>query len=100
MASSNSISDTTDEKPVEEDHAQRKPSTEQRNTEEDKMPTNAIPEPHRSFGFWMIMVALCITGLLAAFENTVVATSLPTIVTDLEVGGNYVWITNAFFLTR
>ncbi|KAL4876599.1 major facilitator superfamily domain-containing protein [Aspergillus karnatakaensis] len=35
-----------------------------------------------------------------ALENTVVATSMPTIVRALDIGDNYVWITNAFFLTR
>jgi hypothetical protein len=50
--------------------------------------------------FWGIMVALCITSLLAALENTVVATSLPTIVDELNIGSNFEWITNVFFLTR
>ncbi|KAF2185493.1 MFS general substrate transporter [Zopfia rhizophila CBS 207.26] len=56
-------------------------------------------KPARGFTFWAIIVALCITSLLAAFENTVVATSLPTIVEKLQIGNNYVWITNVFFLT-
>lgn len=46
------------------------------------------------------MTALCITGLLGALENTVVTTSLPTIVQELNIGQNYIWITNIFFLTR
>ncbi|KAJ5457347.1 Major facilitator superfamily domaingeneral substrate transporter [Penicillium desertorum] len=35
-----------------------------------------------------------------ALENTVVSTSMPTIVEDLSIGDNYIWITNVFFLTR
>lgn len=60
----------------------------------------SIEKPKRGFQFWAIIVALCIVGLLAALENTVVTTSLPTIVHDLNVGANYIWITNVFFLTR
>jgi hypothetical protein len=50
--------------------------------------------------FWAIMATLCVVGLLAAFENTVVATSLPFIVEELNLGENYIWIPNVFFLTR
>ncbi|KAJ5553985.1 Major facilitator superfamily domain general substrate transporter [Penicillium frequentans] len=53
----------------------------------------------RGFKFWAIILALCVTGLLGALENTVVSTSMPTIVEDLGIGDNYIWITNAFFLT-
>lgn len=54
----------------------------------------------REWRFWAISPALCITSLLAAVEGTVTSTALPTIVYDLDVGENYVWIVNAFFLTR
>jgi hypothetical protein len=54
----------------------------------------------RSLAFWGIMVALCITSLLAALENTVISTSLPTIIDALNIGSNYEWINNVFFLTR
>ncbi|KAM5438229.1 hypothetical protein McanMca71_007966 [Microsporum canis] len=58
------------------------------------------PTPtHKGYRFWGIMVALCITGLLGALENTVVTTSLPTIVEELNIGAEYIWITNIFFLT-
>lgn len=55
---------------------------------------------HKSYQFWGIMVALCITGMLGALENTVVTTSLPTIVEELSIGPDYIWVTNIFFLTR
>lgn len=58
------------------------------------------PKEARGFTFWAIIVALCITSLLAALENTVVSTSLPFIVDRLKIGKNYVWITNGFFLAR
>jgi hypothetical protein len=62
-----------------------------------------IPKPlpmKRGFQFWAIIFALCVTGLLSALENTVVSTSMPVIVRELNIGDNYVWITNAFFFTR
>ncbi|KAJ6131688.1 Major facilitator superfamily domain general substrate transporter [Penicillium samsonianum] len=57
------------------------------------------PPMKRGFQFWTIIFTLCVTGLLGALENTVVSTSMPTIVEDLNIGENYIWITNAFFLT-
>ncbi|OQE39080.1 hypothetical protein PENCOP_c007G03307 [Penicillium coprophilum] len=57
------------------------------------------PPMKRGFQFWAIIFSLCVTGLLGALENTVVSTAMPTIVDDLNIGDNYIWITNAFFLT-
>ena len=54
----------------------------------------------RGFQFWAIIASLCVTGLLSALENTVVTTSLPTIVHELKLGDSYIWVTNVFFLTR
>jgi len=53
----------------------------------------------RGWRFWAIIAGLSVTGLLSAIEATVVSTSLPTIVHDLNVGNNYAWIVNAYFLT-
>ena len=66
-------------------------------TNDGKKPSEVTP---RDFRFWAIIASLCITGLLGALENTVVTTSLPTIVRALNLGDNYIWITNVFFLTR
>ena len=59
-------------------------------------PTKFKPSPR----FWAILSTLCVIGLLSALENTVVTTSLPFIVTELNLGENYIWVTNIFFLTR
>ncbi|OTA57893.1 MFS general substrate transporter [Hypoxylon sp. EC38] len=64
-----------------------------------QIPSALDEKPQRGFRFWAIIVALCIVSLLSAAENTVVVTSLPTIVEKLKVGQDYVWITNVFFLT-
>lgn len=54
----------------------------------------------RGLRFWSIIIGLGISSLLVALENTVVSTSLPTIVDDLHIGQGYVWTINIFFLTR
>lgn len=58
------------------------------------------PAFNRDWRFWMIMVTLVISTLLSSLESTVVITSLPTIVADLKIGSDYIWITNVYFLTR
>ncbi|KAI0384690.1 MFS general substrate transporter [Hypomontagnella monticulosa] len=62
-------------------------------------PDDTSESPKRGYRFWAIIIALCTMSLLSAAENTVVITSLPTIVERLNVGHDYVWITNVFFLT-
>ncbi|TGJ86270.1 hypothetical protein E0Z10_g2472 [Xylaria hypoxylon] len=55
----------------------------------------------RGIRFWAILIGLGVTNLLGALENTVVTTSAPFIVTDLRLlDGDYIWITNAFFVAR
>ncbi|KAI1084610.1 MFS general substrate transporter [Whalleya microplaca] len=60
---------------------------------------DTFSKTRKSYRFWAIIFALCIVSLLSAAENTVVVTSLPTIVEKLDVGQDYVWISNIFFLT-
>jgi hypothetical protein len=57
-------------------------------------------QSHKDIRFWGIMVALCIATLLGGLETTIVTTSLPTIVHELSIGDDYVWIVNVLFLTR
>ena len=57
--------------------------------------TNFKPTPR----FWAILITCAVVGLLSALENTVVTTALPHIVADFDMGENYIWITNIFFLT-
>ncbi|KAH8666575.1 major facilitator superfamily domain-containing protein [Xylariales sp. PMI_506] len=53
----------------------------------------------KSWRFWAIFPSLMVTTLLSAMEVTVVSTSLATIVHDLDIGKNYVWIVNSFVLS-
>lgn len=52
----------------------------------------------RDYRFWSIIFALCTMMILCSLENTVVVTSLPTIVKELGLGSSYIWVTNIFFL--
>ncbi|KAH7329611.1 major facilitator superfamily domain-containing protein [Stachybotrys elegans] len=53
----------------------------------------------QDYRFWGIIFSLCTVSLLASLETTVIVTSLPSIVADLEFGESYVWVGNIFFLT-
>ncbi|EJU01285.1 MFS general substrate transporter, partial [Dacryopinax primogenitus] len=53
----------------------------------------------KDFGFWMIILSLCVTSILAALDLTAVSTALPTIVDDLHGGSDFVWIGSAFTLS-
>jgi hypothetical protein len=55
---------------------------------------------HPGFRLWVIILSLGVTLLLTALENTVVAVAGPYIVADLNMGEDYIWITNAFFICR
>jgi len=54
---------------------------------------------NRDARFWAIIATLCVIGLLSALENTVVTTAGPTLISELDLKENYIWITNVFFLT-
>ncbi|XXH02407.1 hypothetical protein Hte_008782 [Hypoxylon texense] len=53
-----------------------------------------------SVRLYAIVVGLGTTNVLAALENTVVSAAAPVLVTDLQLGDNFIWITNALFLAR
>ncbi|KAI5458155.1 major facilitator superfamily domain-containing protein [Mariannaea sp. PMI_226] len=85
---SSDVAETLREKP--EDNETNTPSTEE------------VKQKHefsRDYRFWMIMLTLVFSTLLISLESTVVITSLPTIVADIGLGSDYIWVTNIFFLT-
>jgi hypothetical protein len=49
---------------------------------------------------YAIVAGLGVANLLAALENTVVAIAWPVILSDLKVGDDFIWVSNAFFLCR
>lgn len=64
----------------------------------DGTPPQSPSELERGYRFWCIIIGLGITNLLGALENTVVSTAAPVILTDLQMGQDFIWITNAFFV--
>ena len=50
--------------------------------------------------YWAIIVALCVMSLLVALEGTVISTALPSITRELGGSETYVWVINAYFLSR
>lgn len=67
---------------------------------DENQPQQAGKAFQSDYRFWMIMVTLCFSVLLSSLESTVVITSLPTIVAELKIGSNYIWVTNVFLLAR
>ncbi|KAK1996635.1 MFS general substrate transporter [Colletotrichum falcatum] len=83
---------------VSGDNTKNSNSTNKADDDKDK-PDDAVTNFKPSPRFWAILFTCAVIGLLSALENTVVTTALPHIVAELEMGQNYVWITNVFFLT-
>lgn len=57
------------------------------------------PQFQRGPRFWAILFVLALVSLLTSLEATVTSTVMPSIVVDLGGGENYIWISNAYFLT-
>ncbi|KAM5361738.1 hypothetical protein ACJZ2D_012911 [Fusarium nematophilum] len=79
--------------------SQTRPKVQDEEAQSARPDAQEKPTFNRDYRFWMIMLTLIIATLLASLESTVVITSLPTIVENLHLGSNYIWVTNVFFLT-
>ncbi|EZF94354.1 hypothetical protein H113_05261 [Trichophyton rubrum MR1459] len=53
----------------------------------------------KTWRFWAIFPALCMTTFLSALDTSILSTALPTISKDLGAGPLYIWITNAYVLS-
>ena len=96
---------TTTETSSATGHAEASPQTSEAGTKpaDDALLEDgekAPSKPRRGLQFWMIIVGLSVAGVLPGLESTVITTSLPTITAELNIGDNYIWIANVFFLTR
>lgn len=54
----------------------------------------------RGWRFWAVFACLAITAFLSALEGAIVSTALPTIARSIQASENYLWVVNAYFLTR
>lgn len=77
------------------------PSDDQEQVEQIILEDKDPAQPHfpRGLRFWAIIIMLGISGLLGSLEHTVIVTSGPYILQDLDLREKYVWITNGFFVT-
>jgi len=66
---------------------------------QDASPKEESQLMRKSPRFWAILVVLSLISLVTALEATVTSTVLPSIVADLDGGDDYIWISNAYFLT-
>ncbi|KAI1406849.1 major facilitator superfamily domain-containing protein [Hypoxylon sp. FL1857] len=63
---------------------------------EGTLPTESV---RHSMSFWMVILALTLAAIIGTLDSGVVTTALPTIVEDLNMGANYIWVTNIYLLT-
>lgn len=57
------------------------------------------PKFQKGSRFWTILVILSLVSLLTSMEATITSTVMPTLVADLGGGENFIWVSNAYFLT-
>ncbi|PYH87350.1 MFS general substrate transporter [Aspergillus ellipticus CBS 707.79] len=63
-------------------------------------PENApLPARKKTWRFWAVFPALCMTTFLAALDTSILSTALPTIALDIHAGDLYRWITNSYILS-
>ncbi len=58
----------------------------------------AEPTALRGRQLWLVLIAVMLAGLLAALDQTIVATALPTIVGDLGGASHLSWVVTAYLL--
>ncbi|KAI0547647.1 major facilitator superfamily domain-containing protein [Xylaria curta] len=76
--------------------------TEPKQSDNAATPEDDEHEPddfHPGWRLWAIIAGMTVALILTAFENTAVTVALPIIVSDLDMGENYIWLTNAFFIS-
>ncbi|KAJ0365393.1 hypothetical protein COL26b_012073 [Colletotrichum chrysophilum] len=73
-------------------------STDQQDIENDHADP-ATPWKTQGWRFWAVFQGLCLAMLLTGLDASILATSLPTIVSDLHGGALYIWTMNGYFLT-
>ncbi|KAJ5474154.1 hypothetical protein N7475_003720 [Penicillium sp. IBT 31633x] len=70
--------------------------------QEDETPTQPNNDhliPKKTWRFWAVFPALCVTTFLSALDTSILSTALPTIALDIEAGELYMWITNSYILS-
>ncbi|POR38927.1 Siderophore transporter, RhtX/FptX family [Tolypocladium paradoxum] len=58
-----------------------------------------LPPKKKTWRFWAVFPALCVTTFLSALDTSILSTALPTIALDINAGELYMWITNSYILS-
>ena len=66
---------------------------------QDATTEKSLPQFQKGPRFWAILFVLALVSLLTSLEATITSTVMPSVVADLGGGENYIWISNAYFLT-
>jgi MFS family permease len=58
-----------------------------------------VPPKEKSWRFWAVFPALCMTTFLSALDTSILSTALPTMALEINAGESYMWITNSYILS-
>lgn len=67
---------------------------------EQHISTEGVQLPHKDWRFWAIFPPLCLSQFLIALEVSIPTAALPKISSDLDAGDSWVWVVNAYLLTK
>jgi hypothetical protein len=67
---------------------------------EDAQPPDNDPQPRTPFRTATILIALYLTLFIAALDQTIIATAIPTITASLDSASGYTWIGGAYLIAN
>ncbi|RYP32758.1 hypothetical protein DL767_005049 [Monosporascus sp. MG133] len=82
-----------------EEEAQEQREQEQEHDGTSTQCNGPLPPKKKTWHFWAIFPALCVTTFLSALDTSILSTALPTIALDIDAGELYMWITNSYILS-
>ncbi|KAM7212882.1 efflux pump FUS6 [Rhypophila decipiens] len=71
-----------------------------RSASDDPTSSSSESKPPRGARFWIIIAGLIFSVIISSLDGSALSTALPTIVSELDIGPDYVWTTNIYFLTQ
>lgn len=60
--------------------------------------TEGVTSVSKGWRFWIIFLSCCFLALLVSLDGTAVVIALPHIVNHLQMGDDFVWVANSFWL--
>ncbi|KAK2811884.1 hypothetical protein FQN50_001922 [Emmonsiellopsis sp. PD_5] len=84
---------------AQQDAAAQDPVVSTQESTEVSVDAKSPPKFEKGPRFWAIIVVLSLISLLTSLEATITSTVMPALVADLDGGENFIWVSNAYFLT-